>query len=119
MTIVVAFDDITPDKIRKNPGGPDRPASTNYPFFRSTAATPGGPMAFLAQYDAGDRSCAHYHSVDQFQILVQGSGQFGRHEVAPYCVHFARAYTPYGPLHADEKTRWTRSEERRVGNECR
>jgi rubredoxin len=107
MTIVVAFDDITADKIRKNPGGPDRPASTNYPFFRSTAATPGEPMAFLAQYDAGDRSCAHYHSVDQFQILVQGSGQFGRHEVAPYYVHFARAYTPYGPLHADEKTGWT------------
>ena len=107
MTIVVAYDEIPQEKIRKNPGGPDRPASTNYPFFRSTADAPDGPMAFLAQYDPGDRSCTHFHSVDQFQILVKGRGQVGRHEVSPYYVHFARAYTPYGPLHADEKTGWT------------
>jgi len=107
MTIVVAFDEIPQEKIRKNPGGPDRPVSTNYPFFRSTADAPDGPMAFLAQYDPGERSCTHYHQVDQFQILVKGKGQFGRHAVAPYYVHFARAYTPYGPLNADEKTGWT------------
>ena len=107
MSIVVAFDEIAPDKIRKNPGGPDRPASTNYPFFRSTADGPDGPMAFLAQYDPGDRSCSHFHTVDQFQILVKGKGELGRHAVEPYYVHFARAYTPYGPLHADKETGWT------------
>jgi len=107
MSLVVAFDEIKPDQIRKNPGGPDRPASTNYPFFRATPDRPDAPSAFLAQYDPGDNSCTHFHQVDQFQILVQGKGQFGRHEVAPYHVHFARAYTPYGPLHADEETGWT------------
>jgi rubredoxin len=107
MSLVVAFDEITPDKIRKNPGGPDRPASTNYPFFRSTVDAPDGPMAFLAQYPPGDNSSTHFHTVDQFQILVQGGGDFGRHQVAPYYVHFARAFTPYGPLHANEKTGWT------------
>jgi rubredoxin len=107
MSLVVAFDDIKPEQIRKNPGGPDRPASTNYPFFRATPEKPGAPSAFLAQYDPGDRSCTHFHTVDQFQILVRGRGQLGRHEVAPYYVHFARAYTPYGPLNADEKTGWT------------
>lgn len=107
MSLVVAFDDIKPDQIRKNPGGPDRPASTNFPFFRATPDRPGAPSAFLAQYDPGDRSCTHFHAVDQFQILVKGRGQLGRHEVSPYYVHFARAYTPYGPLHADEKTGWT------------
>jgi rubredoxin len=107
MSLVVAFDEITPDKIRKNPGGPDRPASTNYPFFRGSPDKPDSPSAFLAQYDPGDRSCTHFHQVDQFQILVQGRGEMGRHPVEPYYVHFARAFTPYGPLHADEKTGWT------------
>lgn len=107
MSLVVAFDEIRPDQIRKNPGGPDRPASTNFGFFRATADTPDAPSAFLAQYDPGDRSSSHFHAVDQFQILVKGKGDFGRHQVAPYCVHFARAYTPYGPLHADDETGWT------------
>jgi|SRR5688572_13315177 rubredoxin len=107
MSLVVAFDEIKPDQIRKNKGGPDSPASTNFPFFRASIEKPDAPTAFLAKYDAGDRSCTHYHAVDQFQILVAGKGQLGRHDVAPYYVHFARAYTPYGPLHADEKTGWT------------
>ena len=107
MSLVVAFNEIRPDQIRKNMGGPDRPASTNFGFFRATPDTPDAPTAFLAKYDPGDRSCAHFHAVDQFQILVQGKGQFGRHEVAPYYVHFARAYTPYGPLHSDQQTGWT------------
>src|SRR5262245_25555331 len=107
MSLVLAYADIKPESIRKNPGGPDRPASTNYPFVRATAEAPDGPTAFLAQYPPGDNSSTHYHAVDQFQILVQGKGRMGRHDVAPYFVHFARAYTPYGPLHADEKTGWT------------
>lgn len=107
MSRVVAFDEIRPEQIRKNPGGPDRPASTNFAFFRASPDTPDAPTAFLAQYDPGDRSSSHFHAVDQFQILVRGKGQFGRHDVAPYYVHFARAYTPYGPLHADQETGWT------------
>jgi rubredoxin len=107
MSLVVAFDEIRPEQIRKNPGGPDRPASTNFPFFRATPDTPDAPTAFLAQYSPGDRSSSHFHAVDQFQILVRGKGQFGRHDVAPYYVHFARAYTPYGPLHADDQLGWT------------
>jgi rubredoxin len=107
MVLVVAYDDIKPDKIRRNKGGPDSPASTNFPYFRATVDTPDAPSAFLARYDPGDKSCTHYHAVDQFQILVQGKGTLGRHAVAPYYVHFARAYTPYGPLHADKDTGWT------------
>jgi len=107
MSLVTALDELTPDQIRKNPGGPDRPASTNYFFFRPSQDTPDAPSAFLAQYDPGDNSCPHFHAVDQFQILVKGKGRLGRHEVEPYYVHFSRAYTPYGPLQADEHTGWT------------
>ena len=40
----------------------------------------------------------HYHERDQFQVSLDGSFTVGRHEMTPYCVHFSRAYTPYGPL---------------------
>ncbi len=107
MSLVAAFDDIGPDRIRRNKGGPDSPASTNFAFFRATSDTPDAPSAFLARYDPDDRSCAHYHQVDQFQILVAGKGTMGHHVVEPYYVHFARAHTPYGPLHADQEKGWT------------
>jgi rubredoxin len=41
--------------------------------------------------------------VDQFQIFVSGGGTVGRHEIAPFQVHFARKHTPYGPIVGDEK----------------
>lgn len=107
MTLVVAYDDIGADRIRRNPGGNGAPASTNYRFFVASAETPDAPSAFLAQYGPGDKSTAHYHAVDQFQILVKGRGQLGRHDVSPYYLHFSRAYTPYGPLHADAESGWT------------
>lgn len=40
----------------------------------------------------------HYHERDQFQVVLDGSFTIGRHQLTPYCVHFSRAYTPYGPL---------------------
>lgn len=107
MALVVAYDDIKPDQIRRNKGGPDSPASTNFPYFRATIDTLDAPTAFLARYEPDDRSCTHFHAVDQFQILVQGKGTMGRHEVVPYYIHFARAHTPYGPLHADKDSGWT------------
>jgi len=40
----------------------------------------------------------HYHERDQFQVVLDGSFTIGRHLLTPYCVHFSRAHTPYGPL---------------------
>ncbi len=41
---------------------------------------------------------AHYHAVDQFQVVINGSGLMGKHKVGPGSVHFSRANTPYGPI---------------------
>jgi len=43
---------------------------------------------------------AHYHQADQFQVIVAGSGRLGRHDVATGAVHFAGAWSAYGPLAA-------------------
>ena len=107
MSVMVAYDEIDPSTIKKNKGGNGAPASTNYVFFKAQKEQPAAPSAFLAQYPPDEHSTAHYHAVDQFQILVKGRGELGRHSVKPYYVHFSRAYTPYGPLHADAVTGWT------------
>lgn len=62
------------------------------------------PHARLKQHDPGRFSSTHFHPVDQFQVLVGGKAKIGRHELAAYCVHFARAYTPYGPIIDDAVT---------------
>ena len=38
---------------------------------------------------------------------MEGSGDFGRHRVEPYYVHFSRAHTPYRPLLSDKDTGWS------------
>ena len=56
------------------------------------------PMAFLAEGSANRVLRSHFHTVDQFQVIVNGSGLMGKHPVGPGGTHFSRAYTPYGPI---------------------
>lgn len=60
------------------------------------------PMAFLVEQDPGSVAHAHYHQADQFQVVVRGRATLGTHGVAPVTVHFAGAYTAYGPIQASE-----------------
>jgi hypothetical protein len=45
---------------------------------------------------------AHYHQADQFQVMVAGAGSLGTHAVAEGAVHFAGAWSAYGPLAAGQ-----------------
>lgn len=45
----------------------------------------------------------HYHEQDEFQIFVSGGGTNGRHPIKPFQLHFARKFTPYGPILASEE----------------
>lgn len=58
------------------------------------------PMAFLVEQDPKAVVGAHYHQADQFQVMVEGSGRLGHHDVAAGDVHFAGAWSAYGPLAA-------------------
>ena len=57
-------------------------------------------MAFLVEQDPGEVANAHYHQADQFQVVVAGEGTLGTHAVRPWRVHFAGAFTAYGPIRA-------------------
>lgn len=56
------------------------------------------PQAFLVEQEAGAVVPAHFHFVDQFQVVAQGGGKLGAHAVEPLSVHFAGAHTGYGPI---------------------
>ena len=104
MPLVLAIDDIKPEFVKY--AQPGRKGSTDTIFFEDRNETPDAPTAFLVEYIPGRFSGAHYHPHDEFQILTHGKGTFGRHEVSPYDVHFARAFTPYGPLLSDKDGGW-------------
>jgi rubredoxin len=61
------------------------------------------PMAFLAEGSAHRVLRAHFHQVDQFQVMYNGAGALGKTPVGPGAVHFSRAYTPYGPISYSDK----------------
>jgi hypothetical protein len=60
-----------------------------------------GPQSYLAVQGARvDEIPTHFHSVEQFQYVVTGSGVIGGHRVGVGVVHYADRFTPYGPLGA-------------------
>ena len=72
-------------------------------FFGSRDA-PDAPYARLSQRYPGRVIGPHFHVNDQFQVIIDGKGKIGRHDLNPYCVHFTRAYTPYGPFRSASDT---------------
>jgi hypothetical protein len=63
-----------------------------------------GPQAYLAVQGAQvDEIPTHFHSVEQFQYVVTGSGVIGGRPVEAGVVHYADRFTPYGPLGAGRR----------------
>lgn len=57
-----------------------------------------GPQAYVVQLHNRVLE-AHFHPVDQFQILLAGpASRYQRHEFGAMMVLYADAYSPYGPL---------------------
>ena len=59
-----------------------------------------GPQVFLVQQGANDTTAPHYHGVPQFQVFTGGAGNFGRSPVEMPAIHYADAWTSYGPIAA-------------------
>lgn len=56
------------------------------------------PQGFLVEQPPGSVTPPHFHEVNQFQVFVAGSGQFGKKDAGPVLVHYAGGHTPYGPI---------------------
>lgn len=94
------------------------------------------PMAFLVEQTPNSTTAAHFHRSDQFQLFVGGDGEIEGKTVHPVTLHFAAAYSAYGPIVAgpdgvnyftlrngwDPGARWmpdNRSELRQAGRQHR
>lgn len=56
------------------------------------------PTIFLVEQPAGMVLPAHFHRNNQFQLVVAGTGKIGPTKLEPVTIHYAGAYTAYGPL---------------------
>src|SRR5262245_36070919 len=102
MSLIAALDDVKPDQVHRK-GVPGKPYVTEIQFFKPSSDKFNSPSAILAHHDPGRVQLAHFHVADQFQLVTKGKGRFGRHEIAPFDLHFVRAYTAYGPVQSDEE----------------
>ena len=71
-------------------------------FIGRRTETSDHPLAFLVNGPPAFVIPPHFHEIDQYQIFVGGSATLGKHKVLPGSVHYADAYTPYGPITATE-----------------
>lgn len=69
-------------------------------FIRGEHGVNPAPHSFLVEQDANEVILPHFHEQNQFQVVVAGGGSLGRNEVSPIVVHYAGAYTGYGPITA-------------------
>lgn len=56
------------------------------------------PTAFLVEQPPNCELLPHFHRQNQFQLFVEGSGVIGREALGEVTVHYAGAFTGYGPL---------------------
>lgn len=61
-----------------------------------------GPNAHLVRIKPGTVLEPHYHTENQWQIILEGSCTIEGEEVEPIGVHFTEARTTYGPIVAGE-----------------
>lgn len=61
---------------------------------------PVSPQAYLVEQDPNSVIEPHFHLENEFQVVVEGNGFFGRHVVEPVRVHYTGAHTGYGPISA-------------------
>jgi hypothetical protein len=60
------------------------------------------PMAFLVEKDPHAVVKPHFHQADQYQVVVQGGGRLGTHDVGSVAVHYTDAWSAYGPIVAQD-----------------
>ena len=64
-------------------------------------------MAFLVEKEPHAVVKPHFHQADQYQVIVQGGGRLGTHDVGTVAVHYTDAWSAYGPIvAADEGISW-------------
>ncbi|NPC96686.1 hypothetical protein [Nocardioides sp. zg-DK7169] len=91
---------ITPDQTDSATYGPDGAGYVMSDYLGAHTAKEPGEQAYLVEQLAPELR-AHFHEVDQFQVVLAGGGSIGREDAAPGVVHYTDAYTSYGPIRSE------------------
>ena len=102
MPLVKAYDEVENPRIQRNLPNGHFGWRTDF-IKRPEDKSIDTPMAFLAEGSAHRVLRTHFHTVDQYQVMYNGSGALGKTPVGRGAVHFSRAYTPYGPISYSDK----------------
>ncbi|HLG86613.1 MAG TPA: hypothetical protein VKZ79_05385 [Alphaproteobacteria bacterium] len=86
------------EAIARNRVQRDDKGATATDFIGARGVVSRDSLAFLVYNPPHYETPAHYHDVNQFQLVVQGSAFFGKHRVKVGSVHYAEHGTPYGPI---------------------
>ena len=100
MIFARSFADVNPDRFVGKLFNGYNYARTNY--LGTDTSHRDTPQALLVEQSSNSVVPPHFHGIDQFQVVVNGSGMLGKHRVAPVCIHYANAYTGYGPINAGD-----------------
>jgi len=67
-------------------------------YFQPELGFVDSPQSYLIKQLPNITNPTHFHVQNQFQVFIEGAGSFGPHVINPYIVHYAGAYTGYGPI---------------------
>lgn len=81
-------------------GTAPKPGSDNY---GKDVAGEDFPQAYLVIQPPHSVTRPHFHTTNQFQVFVGGSGTVGKIRTDPVTVQYAGAHTPYGPIRAEDR----------------
>jgi hypothetical protein len=56
------------------------------------------PVAFHVEQAPNSTVPGHFHRADEFQVFLDGVGQFGNRAIGGMYVHYAGAYSAYAPI---------------------
>ena len=71
-------------------------------YLGSVTVLERGPQAFTSTTPEGFIFPPHFHLTDQCQVFIAGSAVMPTHDVTPVTLHYADAYTAYGPINVGE-----------------
>ena len=97
---------VTIDETARRTAVSDGPTGTTelYAYYGKAGGFQEGPQAYLVDMvTPGGRIDAHYHDIDQFQVVGRGHGRLGARALKPVALHYADAFTPYGPIVASQE----------------
>ena len=75
MALAIAYDDAKTNQVRNEGDGRDSSGGTIQTPFFGGRDKPDLPHASLAAFEPGRASGAHFHTSDQFTVVVDGKGK--------------------------------------------